>query len=416
MSGWAAPLLPVDCYGRGLSRGDALVAQQTITKFGALGAPDRLGADARRADHRDARHAGADRALRPRHRHRRRAWCQLFSEPGAGSDLAGLTTRAVRDGDEWIVNGQKVWTSGGQIADLGMLIARTNPDVAEAPGHHLVRDRHAPAGRRDPPAARDDRPRDVQRGLPHRRQSSPTTPSSAMSTTAGRSPTRRCSSSARAWARAAARRCVARRWHCQAPSPGTSSSAPATSWPPARKGGNGNGTRTTTIDGSQDLHRPGEGAAARNHEPAIRQDLARLHTLSEIAPLQHRAPQGRAGGRRRHPWLANFAKLSMSRHRAAEPRPRPRAPRRAAACSTRTTTRVARRSRPSQAALPRSWSPSQALVRAGAAHLRRHRPDPAQHHRRARARASEGAGRSLVEAVLRAAEERLSALSRISGA
>jgi alkylation response protein AidB-like acyl-CoA dehydrogenase len=134
LSGWAAPTWPVEWYGRGLSREEGIRVQRAIADFGALGAPGGLGLLL--AGPTIVTHGTDEQKARylPDIVTGRKAWCQLFSEPSAGSDLAGLQTRAVKDGDEWIVNGQKVWTSGGQVADLGMLLARTNPDAPKHQG------------------------------------------------------------------------------------------------------------------------------------------------------------------------------------------------------------------------------------------------------------------------------------------
>ncbi len=134
LSGWAAPTLPANAYGKGLTRNDAVLVGNTIADYGALGAPTGLGmmlAAPTIAMHGTPEQV--ERYVRPIVTGQQ-AWCQLFSEPGAGSDLAGLNAKAVKDGDEWIVNGQKVWTSGGHVADMGMLIARTDPDAPKHQG------------------------------------------------------------------------------------------------------------------------------------------------------------------------------------------------------------------------------------------------------------------------------------------
>jgi alkylation response protein AidB-like acyl-CoA dehydrogenase len=144
-SGWAAPTWPEEWFGKGLSREEAVRVQRAMADFGALGPPGGLGLMlagptivTHGSDEQKRRYLGDIVTGR-------KAWCQLFSEPGAGSDLAGLQARAVRDGEEWIVNGQKVWTSGGQIADLGMLVARTDPDVPKHQGiTYFALDMHQP--------------------------------------------------------------------------------------------------------------------------------------------------------------------------------------------------------------------------------------------------------------------------------
>lgn len=144
-SGFGAPTWPEEWHGRGLARDQARIVNETIREFGALGPPSGLGMML--AGPTIIAH-GTDE--QKRHYLRRivngqDGWCQLFSEPGAGSDLASLQTRATPDGDEWVVTGQKVWTSGGMVADVGMLLARTDPEAAKHKGiSYFAIDMHQP--------------------------------------------------------------------------------------------------------------------------------------------------------------------------------------------------------------------------------------------------------------------------------
>lgn len=127
-SGWAFPTWPEGLGGRGLTSEAAAGAEQARLEAGAFGPPSGI---ATFLTAPTLLAYGTDDQLRrfmPGIVRGRDVWCQLFSEPGSGSDLAGLSTRAERDGDEWVINGQKVWNSGAQHARYGILMARTDPD------------------------------------------------------------------------------------------------------------------------------------------------------------------------------------------------------------------------------------------------------------------------------------------------
>jgi alkylation response protein AidB-like acyl-CoA dehydrogenase len=133
-AGWTAPHFTPEQGGRGLSVRSQAVVRKCFADFGALRPPGGLGLVMAAptilnmgTPDQIARHVTPilEGTL---------GWAQLFSEPGAGSDLAGLTTRADRDGDRWIITGQKVWSSQARLCDYGMLLARTNFDVPKHQG------------------------------------------------------------------------------------------------------------------------------------------------------------------------------------------------------------------------------------------------------------------------------------------
>ena len=133
-AGWAAVTWPVEHGGRGASPAQAIVYGEELARFDVPSTAFSIGIGMIGPTiiaHGTA--AQRERYLRPMLRGDE-IWCQLWSEPGAGSDLASLATRADRDGDEYVLNGQKVWTSGAHYCELGLGIFRSDPDVPKHQG------------------------------------------------------------------------------------------------------------------------------------------------------------------------------------------------------------------------------------------------------------------------------------------
>jgi alkylation response protein AidB-like acyl-CoA dehydrogenase len=130
-AGWAVPSWPDRWYGKGMPAWADDVVRREIAACGAVSSiPSGLAGPTILEQGPDSTR---ERFLRPMLTGEE-VWCQLFSEPAAGSDLAGLVTTAVLDGDEWVLNGQKVWNTSAHHADLGMLVARTNWDAPKHQG------------------------------------------------------------------------------------------------------------------------------------------------------------------------------------------------------------------------------------------------------------------------------------------
>ncbi len=132
VAGWVAPHFDIEHGGRGLSRVEARDALTLLSVWEVPHVPRGSGLPLAAPTIQQWSSDETKRRLLPPLLSGEERWCQLFSEPGAGSDMASLATTAIRDGDEWVVNGQKVWTTFGHEAERAMLIARTDP---AAPKH-----------------------------------------------------------------------------------------------------------------------------------------------------------------------------------------------------------------------------------------------------------------------------------------
>ena len=295
----------------------------------------------------------------------RAAWCQLFSEPGAGSDLAGLTTRAERDGDRWVINGQKVWSSQAVGADFGMLLARTNFDV---PKHRGISWFAFPL----------DQPGVTIRPL--REMTGDAVFNEIFLDDAVVDDADLIGGEGNGWA------VTQTTLHFERTGIGAGGSHAGFPEPGRRGGMRGRRAGDAALDEPPDAkltlgyHDVVELAQklGRNGDPLVRQQLARLYAFSETGlwnAQRGKAEAQRGGGQS----VASIGKLSQTAHREARCRPGHRDRR----------------------------SPGHALGGGGGGrrrreqghgllgrfvHLRRHRRDPAQHHRRADVGVAPGAG------------------------
>lgn len=133
-SGWAYPTWPEEWFGKGFDGDLARVVRTELVAAGALAPPHGIGQTMGAPVILEFGTEDQKRRFLPPIATGEEAWCQFFSEPDAGSDLASLKTKAVRDGDEWVVNGQKVWNSGTLTSDRGVLPLRTDPSVPKHRG------------------------------------------------------------------------------------------------------------------------------------------------------------------------------------------------------------------------------------------------------------------------------------------
>jgi len=295
-AGWAVPSWPSRWYGKGLPAWADDVVRREIAACGAVSSvPSGLAGPTILEQGPDATR---ERFLRPLLTGEE-VWCQLFSEPSAGSDLAGLTTTAVLDGDEWVVNGQKVWNTSAHHADLGMLVARTDWDAPKHQGiTYFVLPMHQPGVEVRPLRQMNHHssfnevfltdariPRDWVVGVVHQ-----------------------------GWSAALATLAHERRWgvavsvdrHRVDPGPAANEAAAEAaetlkvySWYPQRAG-------------RADLVVPHAVAAGRTKDPLVRQEIARLIAMNRVSQwTAERAKAARALGRPPGP-EGSIGKLSLS--------------------------------------------------------------------------------------------------------